>query len=652
MIWFTFLASIIGVGYAALVVLGVSPDRLLVFDGFSANYKHTINFERNPVNLFWLVAGGATILSALVAIACGRAVGAARRRAAQAEEVFARLTALRFDDEEAWQDPALHEDSELDTFLTETLGAHRLLKAKLTRYIGQDGELHRLEKALVDNSRNDLNSNYENPAVARLADEVSRLFDARLEAEQARIDLSERMRSGGAELSKIIEQACQWNSAILDQINLQSAGLERVAVKVRKIGETAQQHTGAGGSVPAELVEEVRSLAAGLPAPSGPAKRGQSGLAELVDRGSKLAFQIAMEVARLGPRGERLLPMTQELEELTTEFRNFSAGPEGDAGGPNQVNAALRELAGKLENLPTTDEGAGGEAAAGTIAESVREVVSLTRQIGERLLELARGFNQQTERLQQAGQCSARVTGVPFEYTAPSGSTQTEEPGPIGVDRFDPFGRGEDRRPTEVPDPFASAPDSVMDGEPAAGGSGLDPLVTPGLESAPRDVPGAGSLNDAPDPGDRLVGDGSSPLDGSTSPFAPADVDPFATDDDADDGTSVRDDDGGVQQDARTVADPFGDASAPSRPTAPGSLPGGAADLDLPTTTGSDALSSEPDRVYDLSEFGAVAISSPGSAERGVAPGETPDRTAPAPAAAEGDERVYDLSEFGAEVVV
>ncbi len=36
----------------------------------------------------------------------------------------------------------------------------------------------------------------------------------------------------------------------------------------------------------------------------------------LVDRGSKLAFQMAMEVARLGTRGERLLPMTQSLGRL------------------------------------------------------------------------------------------------------------------------------------------------------------------------------------------------------------------------------------------------------------------------------------------------------------------------------------------------
>ena len=46
---------------------------------------------------------------------------------------------------------------------------------------------------------------------------------------------------------------------------------------------------------------------------------------ELVDRGSKLAFQIAMEVARLGPRGERLLPMTQALEELWKRL-----DPDGD----------------------------------------------------------------------------------------------------------------------------------------------------------------------------------------------------------------------------------------------------------------------------------------------------------------------------------
>ena len=44
-------------------------------------------------------------------------------------------------------------------------------------------------------------------------------------------------------------------------------------------------------------------------------------LNDLVDRGSKLAFKIAMEVARLGPRGERLLPMSQSLEDLTTGFR-------------------------------------------------------------------------------------------------------------------------------------------------------------------------------------------------------------------------------------------------------------------------------------------------------------------------------------------
>ena len=181
-------------------------------------------------------------------------------------------------------------------------------------------------------------------------------------------------------------------------------------------------------------------------------------LDELVDRSNKLAFQIAMEVARLGPRGERLLPMTQALEELATEFRQVAEGGAGVALPDDSYAAAdhtLEQVQSALEDASESSS---------NWRKTVREAAPVATDAAAQLNGLATGFNGQVGRLNRAGEACALMTGLEFDASAVAPVDPVVQPEPdLGFTRFDPFGaKGDDPSddPMQVPaldvDPFSS----------------------------------------------------------------------------------------------------------------------------------------------------------------------------------------------------
>jgi len=668
LMWLTVIVGSAGLGWGVLTAFGVAPARLLAFGSLVSSLAGISDIQANPANLFWLIAGGVVLLALLAATSCGLAISRLRRRAAAAEANLDRIAALRLDDEAGWLDEEFREDPRFDAFVTRNLGAHRLLHAKLTRYIGQDGELHRLERALVDGARNDLTGTYESSSVASLADEVTRQFDTTLHTEQGCSDISEKLRAGGSSMNQALLEACQWNSATLDQISVQGAALERISMKVNKLGELAQNLADAeGDDGPNKLLEDVRKLAASLAADKGSADVcSLQSLTELVDRVSKLAFQIAMEVARLGSRGERLLPMTQKLEELTTEFRQFSSHFESGGGVLGQIGGSLREIGEKISSAGGEDVTA-RRADSRSLSEKAREIAPLARQTGEMMIEVARGFNQQTDRLKQLGESCARLTGAPWKHEASDRTSDpvapVEESDDLGVERFDPFEQGGAKELSAVADPFASAPASPF-GETTDGDQPRPDLVTTGNETVSLDDSGAGILNDSPAEADHRVGDASG--EGEESSLDVVVLDPF--------GAAVVEESAAASATSRADGGPVASAlefeaaiSAAQEETSGESTAatkGGPAIADTGSRGDETGLPSATDRVYDLSDFGAVPV--PDEEETGSAKKSDDDRifdlsdfsAVPVPddeetgsAKKSDDDRIFDLSEFGAELI-
>ena len=586
-----FLATVVaavGLGYGVMIALGGSPAQLLDFGGLLA-FDQILNFGAHPANLFWLLAAAVTVLALLVSGAVSRVVKKVRHQSHGRQTALNRLTSLTFDAEEDWHAPELQDDPAVAAFAANILHEWRVVQGKLTRSISQDAELRRLEKALIDNTRVDMAGGFESPAVSSLADEVLRQFDDRICAEQDRQALVEKLAAEGAEQVAIIAEACNWNTATLDQISVQGAALERLGVKSNKLTEATRQ---LGESLSGEdrratlarMQEELATVPTVMASGSGGV--APSALREVADRASKLTFKITMEVARLGAKGESLVPLTQALEDLTTGFRDLADGNGGSSAGQNELAAALGRVRQQLATLQESEEQIGGpQEGWQNLVESADEIAPMTRQIGEKLVTIAREFNQQSERLTELGNRHGQLTGATFDPAdTSSGNTVIPSSGGLTVDRYDPFGGRKTAEETtpQVADPFAGASHSPFD-------------------------------DDAPDDSDNDLGSIMAPEVPSISQL----------DEPTADG----------QEDTESSADAqIGhDDQCPADPTPmPSAEP-----MTQPDTQPEAALPSDEDRVYDLVEFGAVPLTEEN--QKGTE--------------AAGEDRIYDLEEFGAVAI-
>ena len=562
---FALLVAGVGMAGALLFALDADPVKLWAPEGL-LQVDQILNFTDHPLNLFYLVTVATVLLAVLGGGALIRSLKRADARVRNADELLARVSELSLDDVKAWQDPVFKSDPALANFVTETVGAYRMLDSRLKRQIGFEGELRRLEKAISDNSRTDLAGRYEHPTIGTIADGVLAYYDAHQQTLAEVENVRKKDRHDAESVVDIIQDARGWHRATHDQVGVQGAALERIAGKVTDLaGEIANAASAqADTRDQQQLVAALRSGLTQLQqAANGDSRGAVAELSGLVDQGNKLAFQIAMEVARLGSRGERLLPMTQSLEELTTNFREVTGRLQGDDEDSAQTAMVVEKLRGHIEQIDQQLT-SGADERWRNYATQAAEIGPAAGQVATNLTGIARGFNNQADRLVKLGQAVSELASVPFDASEQAAGNPDNPPeGNLRISQHDPFGKGREIEPetTEV-DPFASA-DRLLDGD----GSDVQDLGftttnEPGSEEAFQ------------------VSDPSGQPEVSDQIELPQQPEPS------------------IQLDEVGPLDPVIDLDPPSQ--------------SQPTDS---PVSSEDERVYDLAEFGAVRIDEPADGE-------------------------------------
>jgi hypothetical protein len=343
-----------------------------------------------------------------------------------------KVCALRFDEQEAWRDEEFKSFPPAEEFVIKTLGAWRLQEARQKRLLGVEGEIHRLEKALAGGERTDLTGRYDSPAVGRLVDEMLRHFDAREAAVAKAAETEMRDKDAGHDILDSVYETRDWNwsaRARVEQSLHEAAGIQTNLTNLANGMAGSDNDTQGLKDVVAGVRKDLEAIEKTMAA-GGPGKAEATELNDLVDRGSKLAFQIAMEVTRLGPRGDRLTPMSQALEDLTTGFRKvvdslpFSDG-EGSGSG------VTKKLAAKLDNLDNLVVALGEDDADGAYA-SLEQVIPVAAKIAKDLDSLADDFSVQGDRVDTMGSAVADLTGQDYDSSeAPARSTTLDDLVPL-----------------------------------------------------------------------------------------------------------------------------------------------------------------------------------------------------------------------------
>jgi hypothetical protein len=449
-----------GVGMAGglVVSLGIDPAAMWHPEGLM-RFERILDFRAYPLNMFYFVTCAVVGLVTLASYFIARAVRRVDERASREAEILDKITALRIDEEHGWQDEVLREHPTVAAFVTENIGAWRLQEARQRRYAGLEAELQRLSKAAATDDRAGLGGRYDNPNVSTLADEIVRYFDERKVARKQAAALDAADRETSEKLMQLVMAARGWTAAAMDRVGTQGATAERAA---ESLYQTIEGWSAAANDDPvsrsaaavAALRKHLATEGATTAAPA-----AEADFDELVDRGNKLAFQIAMEVARLGPRGERLLPMTQALEELTTEFREAAE----HVTAVHKNSDALVRLDGRLEQLHGVITEAGAKVR--DWQRSVGEAAPAVAEVAAKLYGLAKGFDGQSERLNQVGEHCGSLTGISFDPSIVPAIDPVEMPEvELGLTRFEPFaGRGEEAPETAAGDFPYDEPEPEMD---------------------------------------------------------------------------------------------------------------------------------------------------------------------------------------------
>jgi hypothetical protein len=446
------LVAGVGVGGAILLVQGVHPASLWQPQNL-LQIDQLLNFADHPLNILYMVTMGIVFLALLGSYKMSKAAVEANARTREAENMLDRLTALSLDKQEEWQSQEFKEFPPAEAFVIRTLGAWRLQKARQKRLMGVEGELHRLEKALNTNSRSDLTGRFDHPAVGRLADEMIRYFDARDTAVRKLEDYESQELEFNTNFMDSLKDSREWNGATLDQLGVQCASLDDLAGQMDDLAKHVEKLSVDDSATQGltDIIEGIRRDIARQSSGSLADDQMTTDLNDLVDRGSKLAFKIAMEVARLGPRGERLLPMSQSLEDLTTGFRQLTDRVNDQDTGPSGAQA-LKSVHKKLDTLAaliTQDD-----------QSPWQDLVDEVQDFGPAL----EGFNEQEDRLVRLGTSYAKVTGAEFDSNSIPRKDSSDAPVAtlnITGDRV-PAGPTDESLSPEPPSPFATSDGPIL----------------------------------------------------------------------------------------------------------------------------------------------------------------------------------------------
>jgi hypothetical protein len=473
------LVSGLGLAGAVLFVGNLDPMAFWNPEGLT-QVNQWFNFQTYPLNLLYILVAGVLALSILGSWAVARSVKAAQAQHEATADLLEKITQLRLDHEEPWQNSNFKADSRVAGFVAETLGSWRLQMARQQKSIGLEGELRRLQKALEAKSRDDLVGRYDNPFAGDLADAAVQLFDAGEAARKEAEGTRSKDQHHSEEILSIVQDARSWNRSTRERMGFQGVAVEKLSTQLAQLGSLVSQLTGSQdqsqvSAAVADISREVAALNSDSAGGVGLVKMG-----ELVDRGSKLAFQIAMEVARLGTRGERLLPMTQALEELTNEFRQTTTALGEDNGSEAQgrIKERLEQVQARL------DKGAGPES--GKLTEVIGQLIPSAEKVSQDLGEVSQTFTQQADRLTKLGETLSTFTGVTFDAEDISAGNPDNPPeGGLNLTQHDPFASTVEPEDSVADvDPFSHSDDLLLGSSSQPEDSGFLTSVTPGQEES------------------------------------------------------------------------------------------------------------------------------------------------------------------------
>lgn len=471
--------------------------------------------------------------------------------------VIDHVAGLGFDSDFGWQDERLNEEPELARFLQGLQARDREQRQELARGARLEIEIGRLGAALLAKDRGGVTASYAQPAAGRLAAGAALLYEEidrwQREAAQAQARLEEL---GGQALAAL-DSARRWQACAQDQLTAQLESVRAQAADVQRLGGTVEERAKAledarqrGTPTAATVLEAMPALSAGERAAA--LTQAAHTIKDLVARGGSLAIQTALEVTRLGERGETLFPLTESLKALVTDFQGVATQLEKLARDQEAAKAALGKvhaLLGELQNAPDRD------------AAAVETWRGLAEQVGELKLALVRlgadlggalpGYAEQAERLDGAGGALAELTGQPLPEVALAAPPSASQEG-FQIESF-----AAPRLNRAVPPPVAEAPPA-----PAAPASPAAPALFVKDESEREE------------------------------PARPAAFEPM--------GLTGR----------RPQAPAAGPATPAAAPAAPAPSPAIPAEtpLGLRAVPATPDLSDADDRVYDLAEFDAVAL--------------------------------------------
>jgi len=498
-----FAASILvaglGIGGAVLLVEGVHPSSLWQPQNL-LQVDQLLNFADHPLNILYMVTMGIVFLALLGSYRMSKAAVEANTRTRDAENMLDRVTALSLDKQEEWQSQEFKEFPPAEAFVVRILGGWRLQQARQKRLMGVEGELHRLEKALNTNSRADLTGRFDHPAVGRLADEMIRYFDGRDSAVRKLEDYQNQDREGSSEFMGTLVESREWNGSTLDHLGVQCTALDELAGQMDDLAKHLENSISESRSTDGmtDVIEGIRKDIATQSSGGLAADQTSSELNDLVDRGSKLAFKIAMEVARLGPRGERLLPMSQSLEDLATGFRQLTdrVNDRDVAGASTQAQKSVHKKLDTLAALITQDD----QAPLQDMLDEVQDFGPAAARISGQFTRMTDGFNDQEDRLVRLGVSFAKVTGAEFD----SSSIPRKEPSDASVASLNITGHENIIKPVKsIPtpdsvDPFATSESPVLPPNKDFVDRKFSSTIFPTQESStedpvsPEDLPGLG----------------------------------------------------------------------------------------------------------------------------------------------------------------
>jgi hypothetical protein len=488
------LVAGVGVGGAILLAEGVHPASLWQPQNF-LQFDQLLNFGEHPLNILYMVTMGIVFLALLGSYKMSKAAVEANARTRDAEDMLDSLTALSLDKQEEWQSEEFKKFPPAEAFVIRALGAWRLQEARQKRLMGMEGELHRLEKALNTNSRSDLTGRFDHPAVGRLADEMIRYFDARDTAVRKLEEYESKDKGNSSEIFALLQESRVWNGSTLDQMGVHCTALDKLAGEMDNLARHLETVPNEAGSTDGmtDIIEAVRQDIAQQSSGGVVVGHTVSELNDLVDRGSKLAFKIAMEVARLGPRGERLLPMSQSLEDLTTGFRvladKINDRDESTAPAP-AVNSIYKKLE-TLSALITQDD----QSPWRDMADEVQDFGPVAGRISGKITRMVDGFNEQEDRLVRLGTSYADMTGTEFDSSEiPRTKPEKELVPTLDVSSRKPLARPVKPTLASAPvpaqaSPFASSGSSILSTDASPEKSDFSSSLLPELEIPSVETP-------------------------------------------------------------------------------------------------------------------------------------------------------------------